>query len=48
MVANLPEGYSIKSIASGTIDLLESPLKVDGSKAPDNIDVVLEYKPAKR
>ena len=47
-VGNLPEGYSIRSIASGAIDLLENPLKVDGRKAPDNIDVVLEYKPARR
>ena len=47
-VGNLPDGYSIKSIASGRIDLLESLLKVDERKAPDNIDVVLEYNPAQR
>jgi hypothetical protein len=47
-VANLPEGYAIKSIASGPINLLENPLTVDSKRAPDNIEVVLEFKPGPR
>jgi hypothetical protein len=47
-VANLPEGYVIKSIASGPINLLENPLRVDSKRVPDNIEVVLEFKPGLR
>ena len=46
-VGNLPEGYSVKSISAGTLNLLESPLVVEGRKAPDNIEVVLEYTPVR-
>jgi len=44
-VGSLPEGYSIKSMSSGSINLFENPLVVDARKAPDNIEVVLEYTP---
>jgi hypothetical protein len=45
-VGNLPSDYAIKSIASGPVNLLENPLVVDANRVPDNIVVVLEYRPA--
>jgi len=45
-VGNLPTDYAIKSIFSGPVNLLESPLIVDARRAPDNIVVVLEHRPA--
>jgi len=47
-VGNLPADYAVKSISSGPVNLLENPLIVDAKRAPDNIVVVLEYKPGKR
>jgi len=44
-VGNLPPDYAIKSISSGPVNLLESPLIVDAKRAPDTIVVVLEYRP---
>ena len=44
-VGNLPSDYTIKSISSGPVNLLENPLIVDAERAPDNIVVVLEYRP---
>src|SRR4030095_9765435 len=38
-VGNLPADYAIKSISSGPVNLLESPLIVDAKRAPDNIVV---------
>ena len=46
-VAGLPAGYSIKSISSGRLDLLKSPLILDGKKTPAPIDIVLEYRPSR-
>jgi Carboxypeptidase regulatory-like domain len=44
LVENLPATYSIKSIASGSLDLLKEPLKIDAQKPPPPIEVVLEYR----
>jgi hypothetical protein len=44
-VSNLPADYAIKSIFAGPVNLLENPLIVDAKRAPDNIVVVLEYRP---
>jgi Carboxypeptidase regulatory-like domain len=41
----LPE-YSVKSISSGSLDLLTDPLIVDGKGVPAEIVVILEYKPS--
>jgi hypothetical protein len=38
----LPEGISVKSIAYGSIDLLSTPLKLDGSEAVREIRVTME------
>jgi TonB family protein len=37
----LPVGYEIKSISSGTVDLLSSPLKVSAAAPPQAIRIVL-------
>jgi hypothetical protein len=47
-VGNLPADYAIKSIFSGPVNLLENPLVVDAKRAPDNIVVVLEYRPGSK
>ena len=47
-VGNLPAEYTIKSISSGHVNLLEKPLVVDAGRALDNIVVVLEYRPRNR
>ncbi|HVQ64305.1 MAG TPA: hypothetical protein VMT78_07200 [Terriglobia bacterium] len=46
-VAGLPAGYSIKSISSGRLDLMKSPLILDGKRTPAQIDIVLEYRPSR-
>ena len=44
---NLPDGYSIKSIASGSVNLKSELLKVVGTNRPDNIEITLENTAAK-
>jgi hypothetical protein len=40
-VAGLPEGYSVKALASGSTDLLESPLAVSAAAPPAEIVIRL-------
>jgi hypothetical protein len=41
LVRNLPATYSVRSIASGTLDLMKKPLLIDGQSPPPQIEVVL-------
>jgi Carboxypeptidase regulatory-like domain len=47
VVENLPPSYAIKSIASGSLDLLKETLKIDAQSPPPPIEVVLEYRAAR-
>ena len=40
----LPPGYSIQAMTSNGVDLLKSPLVVEGRTPPAEIQIVLEYK----
>ena len=44
LVRNLPGTYTVRSIASGSLDLLKEPLRIDAQDPPAHIDVVLEYR----
>jgi hypothetical protein len=44
LVRNLPGTYTVRSIASGFLDLLKEPLRIDAQDPPPQIDVVLEYR----
>ena len=41
----LPPGYTVKSITSGSIDLLKNPLNVEKNVMPPLIQVQIEAKP---
>jgi hypothetical protein len=44
LVRNLPATYTVRSIASGSLDLLKEPLRIDALDPPAQIDVILEYR----
>ena len=46
-IDGLPQGYVLKSMSSGSVDLMQSPLKVTDS-TPSEIVVIISGQPAVR
>jgi hypothetical protein len=46
-IDRLPSGYTIKSIVSGSVDLMKSPLKVEKNFTPPAIVVEMEFHPTR-